>query len=34
MMIGRIKQHLSYIWSLIHEKIKQRWGWVEKKPRL
>ena len=25
-----IKQHLSNIWSQIHEKIKQHWGWVEK----
>ena len=26
-----ITQHLSYIWSSIHEKVKQHWGWVEKK---
>ena len=26
-----IKQHLSNIWSSIHEKVKQRWSWVEKK---
>ena len=26
-----IKQHLSNIWSTIHEKVKQHWGWVEKK---
>ena len=26
-----IKQHLSNIWSSIHEKVKQHWGWVEKK---
>ena len=25
-----IKQHLSNIWSTIHEKVKQLWGWVEK----
>ena len=25
-----IKQHLSNIWSSIHEKVKQLWGWVEK----
>ena len=25
-----IKQHLSNIWSSIHEKVKQHWGWVEK----
>ena len=29
-----IKQHLSNIWSSIHEKIKQYWGWVEKKALL
>ena len=26
-----IKQHLSCIWSSIHEKVKQHWCWVEKK---
>ena len=26
-----IKLHLSIIWSSIHEKFKQHWGWVEKK---
>ena len=26
-----IKQHLSNIWTSIHEKVKQRWGWLEKK---
>ena len=26
-----IKQHLSNIWSSIHEKVKQHWGWVEKR---
>ena len=26
-----IKKHLSNIWSSIHEKVKQHWGWVEKK---
>ena len=25
-----IKQHLSNFWSLINEKVKQHWGWVEK----
>ena len=25
------KQHLSNIWSSVHEKIKQQWDWVEKK---
>ena len=29
-----IKQHLSNIWSLIHEKVKQHWGWVAKKRSL
>ena len=24
------KQHLSNIWSWIHEKVQQHWGWVEK----
>ena len=31
MMVICIKQHLSNIWSLIHEKVKQHWGSVEKK---
>ena len=31
MMYICIKQHLSNIWSSIHEKVKQHWGWVEKK---
>ena len=26
-----LKQHVSNIWSSIQEKVKQRWGWVEKK---
>ena len=30
MFIGN-KQHLSNIWSSVHEKIKQQWDWVEKK---
>ena len=25
-----MKQHVSDIWSSIHEKFKQHWGWVEK----
>ena len=25
-----IKQRLSKIWRLIHEKMKQHWGWVKK----
>ena len=29
-MVTYIKQHLSNIWSSIHEKVKQHWGWVEK----
>ena len=29
-MVTCIKQHLSNIWSSIHEKVKQHWGWVEK----
>ena len=31
MMLICIKQHLSNIWSSIQEKVKQHWGWVEKK---
>ena len=31
MMLTCTKQHLSNIWSSIHEKVKQPWGWVEKK---
>ena len=34
MMVLCIKQHLSNIWSSIHEKIKQHWGCVEKKALL
>ena len=30
MMVMSNKQHLSNIWSWIHEKAKQHWGWVEK----
>ena len=30
MMLICIKQHLSYIWSSIHRKVKQHCGWVEK----
>ena len=30
MIVLRINQHLSNIWSSIHEKAKQHWGWVEK----
>ena len=28
-----IKQHLSNIWSSIHEKLKQHWGCLEKKKK-
>ena len=31
MMVIYTKQHVSNIWSLIHENIKQHWDWVEKK---
>ena len=34
MMIQCNKQHLSNTWSWVHEKVKQHWGWVEKKPYL
>ena len=34
MMLICIKQHLSNIWSWIHEKVKQHWGWIQKKPLL
>ena len=30
MMVICIKQHLSNIWSLIHEQVKQDWGWLKK----
>ena len=33
-MVICIKQHLSNIWSSIHEKVKQHWGCVEKKALL
>ena len=33
-MVLCVKQRLSNIWSSIHEKIKQYWGWVEKKALL
>ena len=29
-----VKQHLSNIWKSIHEKVKQRSGWAEKKAPL
>ena len=28
MMVIRIKQHLSNIWSSMHEEVKQHWDWV------
>ena len=31
MMVICIKQHVSNIWSSIHEIVKQRLGWVGKK---
>ena len=33
-MLLCIKQHLSNIWSSIHEKVKQNWGWITKKALL
>ena len=30
MMVVCNKQHLSNIWSWIHGKRKQHWGWAEK----
>ena len=29
MMLICSKQHLSNIWSWIHAKVKQHWGWIE-----
>ena len=34
MMVICIKEHPNNIWSSIHEKVKQHWGWVEKKELL
>ena len=31
MMVMYNKQELSNIWSWINEKVKQHWGWVERK---
>ena len=31
MMLLCIKQHLCNIWGSLHEKVKQYWGWLEKK---
>ena len=28
-----IKQHVSNIWSSIHEKVKQHWAWREQKQK-
>ena len=33
-MLISIEQHLSNIWGSINEKVKQHWGWVEKKALL
>ena len=30
MMVICIKQHLSNIWSSVHEKVKQHWALIEK----
>ena len=30
-MLIYIKQHLSNTQSYVHEKVKQHWGWDEKK---
>ena len=30
MMVVSMKQHLSNIWSSIHEEVKQHWNWVNK----
>ena len=30
LMVICLKQHLSNIWSSIHVKVKQHWGWIEK----
>ena len=34
MILLYLKQHLSNISSSIHGKVKQHWGWVEKKALL
>ena len=31
MMVICIMKHPNNIWSSIHKKVKQHWGWVEKK---
>ena len=31
MMLTCIEQHRSNIWSSVHEKFKEHWGWDEKK---
>ena len=31
MMLTCVRQRLSNIWSSVHEKVKQHWGWVEEK---
>ena len=34
MMVMSNKQHLCNFWSLVYEKVKQHWGWVEKNTSL
>ena len=34
MMVMCNKQHVSHMWSWIHDEVKQHWGWVEKNPYL
>ena len=34
MVVIFIKQHPTNTWSSIHEKVKQHWGWAEKKALL
>ena len=34
MTLTCVKQHLSNIWNPNREKVKQRWGWAEKKHSL
>ena len=31
MIVIFIKQHLTNNWMSIHEKVKQNWGWIEKR---
>ena len=34
MMLICVKQRLSNIWNSIYDKVKQQWGWAEKKALL